>query len=497
MAKKKNETEKLSDLIRQTSESQGISEEQVLQSIKEALLSAYRRKFGTDENAFVTFAEDMSDVLLYSRKKIVSDVMDPVLEISIEEANSLAEGCEEGDEIDILIDPKNDFNRSAVQAGRRNSQQTLHDIQKDSLYLEYKEKIGEIIIGYYQREYKGAIYMDLGRVEGYFPAKFQSPREVYKRGDRIKALIEDVRKTPTGLQVVLTRSSADFVQRILELEVPEIYDQTIRIHKIVREAGYRTKVAVYSTKEDIDPVGACVGMRGVRIQNVIRELEGEKIDVLRYDPDPRIFIRNVLSPAEVGHVIILDEEKRQALAVVSDDQLALAIGKQGQNVRLANRLADWIIDVKSESQAEEIEEITAAARRDAVSIFNDDYDEITMLDELTNADEKVIEALKAAGINEIEEYFAYRASENPAPIEGVTEEMLVALDALIDSLSEEEPEESSLSHPESESATEEEAVIGEDEEVYECPECGAPITINMTKCPKCGIGLSFEFEDEE
>ncbi|MFW5683821.1 MAG: transcription termination factor NusA, partial [Spirochaetota bacterium] len=270
---------------------------------------------------------------------------------------------------------------------------------------EFKDKVGEMIIGYYQRERNGNIFVDLGKTEGIMPKRYQSPRETYRPNDRIKAMIYEVNKNPNGLQIVLTRTHTEFVKRIFELEVPEVYDKTVEIVKLVREPGYRTKIAVYSHRDDVDPVGACVGLRGVRIQGIVRELEGEKIDVLKYDNDPREFIRNALSPAEVSHVVVLDESKRQALAVVPEAQLSLAIGKQGLNVRLANRLVDWSIDVKTQAQFAEMD-LTAETKREFSALFGDlpeEEDEITRIAELPDIPQHIVAMLESAGYEYIED----------------------------------------------------------------------------------------------
>ncbi|NLM00564.1 MAG: transcription termination/antitermination protein NusA [Treponema sp.] len=480
----------MADAIRQLTVEKGYTEEQVLTIIENMLKAAYKRTFGTNANAVVKFNEDNTDVEIYARKVIVDGVYDPVTEIELEEALELSSECEVGDEIDILIDPKNDFQRSAVQTGKQNAHQSLSEIQKDSLLAEYKDKVGEIIIGYYQRERNGGIYVDLGKVEGYLPVKFQSPREVYRKGDRIKALIVDMKKTGTGLQLILSRTDPELVRMIVELEVPEIYDRTVEIFKIVREPGYRIKIAVYSNKEDIDPVGACVGLKGVRIQNVIRELEGEKIDIMKYDSDPRVFIKNALSPAEVDEVFILDEEKKQALAIVNDSQFSLAIGKQGLNVRLANRLVDWNIDVKTADQCEELESLIAETRRAAEELFSDvEYNEIATVSELPDIDKNIADILKENKIDGIEAFVKAYDNAELADIDGVTKEDLEKVMTLIEEnvefVDEEELPEESVDNS-----------IEEEVEEYECPECGATITLDMTSCPSCGIGLSFEYEDE-
>ena len=495
----------MAEAIRQLQDN-GYTKEAVLSTIENMLKAAYKRTFGTNVNAVVQFNEDETDVAIYSRKVIVDGVYDPVTEIELEDAKLLSEECEIGDEIDILIDPAKDFDRSAVQTGKQSAHQSLSEIQKDSLYAEFKDKVGEIIIGYYQREKNGNIFVDLGKVEGILPAKNQSPREVFHKNDRIKALISELRNTRSGLQVVLSRTDPDFVRSIIELEVPEVYDKTVEIHKIVREPGYRTKIAVYTHKPDIDPVGSCVGPKGVRIQNVIKELEGEKIDILKYDPDPRVFIKNALSPAEVTVVKILDEEKKQALAVVPESQFSLAIGKQGLNVRLANRLADWTIDVQPENQCEELDAILEESRKAAQNLFNNsEYEEITNLSDVEGISVEILEKLKSAGIETIEQFDNADAEGKLSEIEGLSEEDIIAVQNALDAAenyeeeSEPEAENSSL---DSEYDTSQDDVeedkdenLDSDEEVYECPECGAEITIDMTVCPSCGIEISFEFED--
>jgi N utilization substance protein A len=500
----------MTEAIHQLIQDRGMSEELVLRTIENTLLAAYKRRFGNADNAIVRFNDDNREVSIYAQKKIVDGVYDPVSEIDLEEARALDPDAEIGDELLIEVDPK-DFDRISVQSAKQTAHQSIREIQKDSLYSEYKDKVGEIIIGYYQRERNGTIYVDLGKVEGILPKKYQSPREIYHVNDRIKALITEVNKTPAGLQVVLSRTHTDFVRDIFELEVPEIYDKTVEIHKIVREPGYRTKLAVYSNREDVDPVGACVGLKGVRIQAVIRELEGEKIDILKYDPDPRRFIKNALSPAEVRDVIIMDEGKHQALAVVNDSQLSLAIGKQGLNVRLANRLVDWNIDVKTDVQFEEMD-VASESRRAVSELFGDaeSYgEELSRISELPGVDSQVAAALLENNIDFIEDFLAL-SEENLGELKGLSLEQLSALRQLIEeyvevveegqdeeAYFEEEPaEDIGGDAGEGEPVPVPEETGVEAEEVYECPECGAKITVDMTNCPQCGIGLSFEYEEE-
>ena len=484
----------IGEAIRQLMQEKGISEDSVKITIENMLKAAYKRTYGTADNAIVVFEDDLSDVKIYSRKQVVDGVYDPVTEIELEEAVALNPECEVGDEIDIQEDPKT-FGRSAVATGKQTAHQGLNESFKDNLYNEYKDKIGEIIIGYYQREKNGNIYVDLGKVEGVLPAKFQSPREKYEKNERIKALIVDIKKTSSGIQIVLSRSDPEFVRSIVELEVPEIYDKTVEIYKIVRDAGYRTKIAVYANREDVDPVGACVGLKGNRIQNVIQELLGEKIDVLKYDSDPTVFIKNALSPAEVSKVIILDADKKQALAIVPDTQFSLAIGKQGQNVRLANKLCDWTIDVKTEEQAADMDLSEVVSRQAALNLFKDDEDsdDDNKIVSLPGIDERTAEILKENGIVDIQQFVdAYEAGTLDG-IDGLSKNDIEAVNTIISENVEivEEGEEKSAAEDAGADVQNE----GSDEDEYFCPECGAKITLDMTHCPKCGV--EFEFTEDE
>lgn len=495
----------MAEAIRQLIQEKGYSEESVKQIIEKALKAAYKKTYGTDENAIVKFNEDMSDVSIYSRKVVIDGVWDPVKEIELEEAKKLAgDEVEEGDEIDILEDPKA-FDRAAVTTGKQQAHQGLTEDFKKSLMNEYKDKIGEIIIGYYQREKNGNIFVDLGnagKLEGYLPVKYQSKLEYYEKNDRIKALIVDIKPTNTGIQLVLSRSDKKLVSSILEKEVPEISDGTVEIRSIVRDAGYRTKIAVYSKREEVDPVGACVGLKGVRIQNVIRELLNEKIDVLKWDPDPAVFIKNALSPAQVERVVIMDAEKRQALAIVQDTQFSLAIGRQGQNVRLANKLCDWNIDVKTVEQAAEIDLSNVNTIQNARNLFSDeveqDYDEINTISELPGVNTDVASVLKENGFDTIQE-FVDAFDNDSINIEGITKEELEEINKLINENVEFVDEEENVDEGAAE--VKEEAVVEEqkeetEEDEYFCPECGAKITLDMTHCPNCGCEFEFE-EDEE
>ena len=513
----------LSDAIRLFEQDKGIPRDLVLKTIEDFLLAAYKRKYGTVENAVIRFNDEETEVTVFSKKKIVEDVYDDVTEMSLEDALAYNSECEIGDELLIEINPK-DFERIAVQSAKQKARQKLREIQKDTLYSEFIEKTGEMIIGYYQREKNGNIYVDLGKIEGILPKRFQSPREIYRPNDRIKAIIYEVEKSDSGLNIILSRTHTDFVKKLFELEVPEIYDKTVELFKIVREPGYRTKIAVYSNRDDVDPVGACVGLKGVRIQAVVKEMEGEKIDILKYDTDPTVFIKNALSPAEVDSVFVLDEAKRHALAVVADNQLSLAIGKQGLNVRLANRLVDWNIDVKTVEQFEEMD-ISVEKKKALSDLFSeeeasdDKNEEITRIEELPGIPDRLVELMRQHGI-ELIETFLSMPLEQLTSLEGLTDSDIESIKSILeenveiieDSISDEykiAPEDSETSvltdeesdEEYSEDELEEESEETEDDysdnEEYECPECGSKITINMTSCPNCGVGLSFEEEDDD
>ena len=483
----------LAEAIKNFEEEKGISHELALKTIEEIVLAAYKKKFGTTDGVEVKFSDNEDDVYLQVKKKIVDDVIDDTTEIDIDEAKEKfgMVDCEIGDELLIDVDPKT-FKRMDVQSARQRINQRSKAIRDDKIYSEFIDKVGEMIIGYYQREHNGNIFVDLGKAEGILPKRYQSPREVYHSGDRIKAYVYEVEKNENGLSIVLSRTHTEFVKKLFELEVPEIADKTIEIFKIVREPGYRVKMSVYTHRDDIDPVGACVGLKGARIQAVVREMEGEKIDVLKYDTDPTVYIKNALSPAEVQQVYILDEAKRQALAVVSDSQLSLAIGKQGLNVRLANRLVDWNIDVKTESQFQEMDIFeTKKAVSNLFGEGTEQEEEITQIAELPNIPERIVKLLADHEIVDIET-FINMSEDKLLEIPGFTKDDF----ELVKSIIEENVEivEDDLEPIEEENEPEE---LDEEKEYYECPECGKPITEDMDHCPNCGVELSFEEEDEE
>ena len=336
------------DAIYDLEKEKGISKDILIEAIESALVSAYKKNYGTSQNVRVNSDREEGDIDVFMRMDVVEEIEDELTQISLEEAQEIDPRYEVGDVVEYQVTPK-DFGRIAAQTAKQVVVQRIREAERGMVFDNYIERQGEMVTGVVQRISNGTIFVDMGKTEALLPVTEQVPGEKYNVNDRIKVYIMDVKKTAKGPQVFLSRSHPAIVKRLFELEVPEIQDGTVEIKSIAREAGSRTKMAVYTEDENVDPVGACVGNRGVRVQAVVDELFGEKIDIITWSDDPKVLIKNVLSPAKVEEVIIDDDEK-SALAIVPDYQLSLAIGKEGQNVRLAARLCGWKIDIKSHSQ---------------------------------------------------------------------------------------------------------------------------------------------------
>ena len=331
----------------------GIKKEYLLEAIETALVTAYKRNFDSLENVRVEMDHQTGATHVYAIKEVMGKANDEDTEISLKEAQKINPDLKEGDTVEIEIVPR-DFGRIAAQTAKQVIIQKLREVEREIVYNEFNERKGEIVSGLIQKADHNIVVMDLGKLEGVMPLKEQIPTEHYKVNDKIKGYVLDVEKGAKGApQVIVSRSHPDFVRKLLEFEIPEIYEGLIEIKSVSRDPGYRSKVAVYSPDQNIDPVGSCVGQKGVRIQNVINELNGEKIDVIEWNEDPSIYIASALLPAKILAVDIKEEEKF-AQVVVPDDQLSLAIGKSGQNARLAARLTNWKIDIKSETQFREM-----------------------------------------------------------------------------------------------------------------------------------------------
>ena len=340
----------LSRVMDSVCKDKGIEKGEIVSAVEEAVLSAAQKLFrmqDMEKELEVHFNESDGDVELFEFKTVVEDIADPDREISVEEAVKLDPEAELGDQIGVKINPE--FTRIAIQNAKQKILQSIKEAEGKVIYEEFKNRKGELISGIVRRVERKNIIVDLGRTEAILPPEQQVPREYYKPKERLRAILFDIKETKRGPQLILSRSHRDFVRKLFESEVPEIGDQIVIIKAIARDPGGRTKIAVTSNDPDVDPVGACVGMRGARVQNVIQELKGEKIDIVPWSSDQARFACNALSPARVSKVII-DDDNRSMEIIVNDDQLSLAIGRRGQNVRLASQLADWKIDIKTESQ---------------------------------------------------------------------------------------------------------------------------------------------------
>ncbi|MEO8047234.1 MAG: transcription termination factor NusA [Nitrospirota bacterium] len=353
----------LISVIDELGRQKGIDKSRVIGAIEAALQMAAKKRFGQAENIQVEIDSKTGEISVVSKKTIVDAVANPKTEVSLQEARQFDSEAEVGDEIGSVIE-MSDLGRIAAQTAKQVIFQKVREAEWEAVQKEYSTRQGDlvngIILGVERRNY----LVDLGKTEAVLPIQEQIPRETYRGGDRVKAMLLEVRRTPKDVQVVLTRSHPQFVAKLFELEVPEVLEKIVEIKSIVREPGDRTKIAVTSREKAVDPVGACVGIKGSRVQAVVRELRGEKIDIITWTSDPRVFIAEALNPASIEKVGV-DEEKKSALVVVADSQLSLAIGKNGQNVRLAARLTGWKIDIISATEyekekAERDKEIKAA-----------------------------------------------------------------------------------------------------------------------------------------
>ena len=325
-----------------------ISKEVLLEAIESALVSAYKKNYGTSQNVRVDINQETGDINVFMQMEVVEELEDEMTQMTVEEARDIDERYEAGDIIEFRVTPK-DFGRIAAQTAKQVVVQRIREAERGMVYDDFITRCGEIVTGRIERVSNDTVFVNLGSTEGILSPNEQVKGERYRENDRLKVYIMDVRKTSKGPQVFLSRSHPGLVKKLFELEVPEIEDGTVEIMGIAREAGSRTKMAVFTEYENVDPVGSCVGTRGMRVQSVVDELYGEKIDIIPWSEDPDELIANVLSPAKVERVIVPDPDEKIAQVVVPDYQLSLAIGKEGQNVRLAARVSGWKIDIKSHS----------------------------------------------------------------------------------------------------------------------------------------------------
>jgi N utilization substance protein A len=375
----------LSRIIDQVGKDKGIDKTILIDALEQALLAAARKKYGPKQEIEAKYNEEDGELELFQFKTVVKDVKNPPAEISLKEAKELDADVEIGDSLGTKIDIA-EFGRIAAQTAKQVIIQRVKDAERENIFEDFKDRKGEVISGTVQRFEKGSIIVNLGRAEAVIPQQELVPRETYKPGDRIRAYVLDVRKTPKGPQIILSRSNPNFLTKLFELEVPEVSEGIVKILNAAREPGGRTKIAVYSQDSDVDPVGACVGMKGSRVQAVVQELRGEKIDIIPWSDDSASFVCNALAPAEISKVIIHQDAKSMEV-IVEDDQLSLAIGRRGQNVRLAAKLTGWKIDIRSEPKAKKVvPELDQIASRG-----------MDPVDRVAGVGEKTAQLLNAAG----------------------------------------------------------------------------------------------------
>ena len=494
----------LTDEINSMISERHMDEEKVLSLIRDMLVSAYKRKFGTDENAVVRFfpnkaGDENRAVEIYSVKEVVDEEnwYDRVKQIPLDEAQSLAEGVEIGDSLEIPLDPKN-FEYSAVQSAKQRSQQVVKEYNTDRVYVDAKAMEGKLVIGEVKKSLRNGdflVNLNLEDTDAIFPVRGQSPRESYEIQEKLKFFVEKVdrgeenrgrdafrnKQKRGGVRILLSRASKEFVRALIENEVPEITTGDVEIKAIARHAGVRTKVAVDTRKTDIDPVGSTVGKAGTRIQTVMTECEGEKIDVVRYSDDPLVFIANALIPAQVRRVVTIDPATKHVVAIVDDNQLGIAIGQSGVNVKLAKMLCDWNIEVKTQDQFNEMEE-TMQIYKNVDSLFKSEGEE-EEAPVLTNSeigidpddtpltdiglDDKLVSKLHDVDIWSIQEFFDY--TDDELREKGLSDDEIATVRNSVE-------------------VEEEEAGGG----VFECPICHTELPAGTEVCPNCGAEFEFE-----
>jgi transcription termination/antitermination protein NusA len=417
----------MSDLAKtldQVSREKGVERSTLIKTLEEAVRAAARKKLGPNYDLEINFNDELGEIEIFEFKEVVETIDNDHLQISLEEAKAVDPEATVGDSLGVKMGT-DELGRVAAQSAKQIIMQRLREAERNNVFDDFKDRRGEIVNGIVQRIDKGALIVNLGRTEAELPQKEQIPKESYKQGDRVRAYILDVKQFSRGPQIILSRTHPNFLAMLFENEVPEITEGIISIVQVAREPGSRAKIAVYSKDSDVDPVGACVGMKGARVQAVVQELKGEKIDIVPWDPDPAKFICNALSPAEIIRVIV-DEAEQSMNVVVPDDQLSLAIGRKGQNVRLASKISGWSLDVTSESEYNKklkdsyasLLSIEGVGEATAMSLYNEGYRSVddlagTTVAEITQI--KGIDEEKAAMIIEGAKNLLQAGSAQAAP----------------------------------------------------------------------------------
>ena len=377
--------------------------ESVVETLEASLLAAAKKKFSDTSNVSFRFDRKNNELFMIMTKKVVDDVTDPNMEIALTEAKEIDPEAELGDDLELYLDYEAEFGRNAIASAKQILVQKIREVEHDRIYSEYIDKVSTLVSGVVQQIDKGNVIVNLGRGEAILPVKEQIPREKFRQGDRVRALILDVQNTPRGPQIVLSRVAEEFLRCLFALEVPEIYEKVIEIKAIAREPGERAKVAVYSSDERIDPVGACVGIKGVRVQSIVRELSNERIDIVPFSSNSELFVTRALAPAKVVSIDVFDLEQKMTV-VVEDDKLSLAIGRNGQNARLASKLTGWKVNILSETDYNE------GKRREAETLVP--------VGQLEGVGEKLRDRLIEADISSVQR-LAAASVEMLSKIEGV------------------------------------------------------------------------------
>jgi len=405
------------EALHQIATDKGISRDDIENIVESAMLSAFKKQYGAIENVKVAFDRDKNTVKIVTKKMVVKKPVSLAEEISYDRALKIRKDIKLGDEIYVEENPFESFGRIAAQTAKQVIIQKIKEAEKNIVYNEYSGREGDLINGYLQRRTKDNLFIDLGKTEGVLPLREQNPLERYKIGDRIKALILSVQRSSKGPDVILSRAHPKSVERLFEMEIPEVYDGIVRIVKIVREPGLRTKVAVTSDRDDVDSVGACVGMKGIRIQSIVRELEGEKIDIIAFYDDKKIMAANALTPAKIKEVV--QTSTGGVIVVVDNDQYSLAVGRGGHNVRLASKLCGFDIDIKTEETYQAF--LNSSESRSIVEqLFSNEEMDETPLEELLDLEPRIIKILEKAGIFSVED-LVEKSFDDLMKIEGIGE----------------------------------------------------------------------------
>jgi len=422
------------ETLNQIAREKNLELDYVIETLKSALLVAARKKFGTGDNLQVELDQRTGEITVTAIKRVVVEVEDATTEISVEEAKKYDENAEADDEMEIEI-PFEEFGRNAIIAAKQMLTQKVREAEREKIYEEYKDRLGELVTGTVQQIDKGSIIVNLGRGEGIIPLKEQIRREKYRQGERIRAIITDAQRAAKGPQIILSRASSDFLLKLFELEVPEIAERVIEVKAVAREPGERSKVAVTSLNDRVDPVGACVGVKGMRVQNIVRELSNERIDIVQWSPQPTIFVTKALAPSKIVHIDLFPDENRMTV-VVDDEKLSLAIGKAGQNARLAAKLTSWKINILSETEYKAIKKAEEEEKID--------------LEEITTVGKKTKSTLIEEGIETVQELLQ-KSKEELLAIEGIgpktLDKLLQGAESLMETKQEEKEKEEQIEAP--------------------------------------------------